>query len=525
MSLPGLMRVLDSRSRWAMLVAGLAGAFLLMIAVRSVMSHPPMYDELLHVLAARGVVATGEPVILDGAYRRAELFTRLVALVYEWRGESLWAARLPALLSGMVLMLLTGAWVTRHAGFLAGATASVLLAATATTIELSAFARFYTLHALVIFVLYVSAFNACAPDNSRRVKVLWSLLALAAVPLAGHLQKSTLIGVGASAAGVVSLIALDRWIALRAAFKRRPGTFLLATVGLAIVGVMLARRFGIDNLAEAAPLWAAGRSDDVGFYIGMLGREWPLFWALIPLGALAAITEFRRFGLFCTVVALAAIAVHSVAAAKAMRYVYYAMPFLCAVVGCGVAVSVKLLGGWIGKLRGVNHSGWATVAAILLIAAVVANSQEARLAARFLTGKASWTDLAMFASEADWSAAVPVLRAHLGRDSTLVVSSAVKGVYYLGDYDYELNASTVLESESLQEFGLDRRTGRQVIGTRGSLAQVLDRSRQTLLVVDADKVGKASGVSVDVVELIASRCAVLEVPAESRVRAWTCRHI
>jgi hypothetical protein len=160
---------------------------------------------------------------------------------------------------------------------------------------------------------------------------------------------------------------------------------------------------------------------------------------------------------------------------------------------------------------------------IVLVLAMGANSQEARGAARFLIGKATWLNLGMFASESDWQPAMPALRAHLGNVSTVVVSSAVKAAYHFGDYDYELNASTVRETDTAREFGLDRRTGRRAIGSRVSLAKVLDESASTLIVVDSDKLGAATGVADDVVALINARCAALAVPEESRVHAWICR--
>ncbi len=245
--------LLDSRSPWASLVAGFTGAMLLMLATRSAISHPPTYDELLHVLAARGVVSTGEPAILGGIYERAELFTRWVAWVFESRGESLWAARLPALVSGMALIVLTGGWVTRQAGLLAGMTAAVLLAVTVTSVELAVFARFYTLHALVVMVMFVATYEACGREQSRTTKFLWGGLALAAIPVAWHLQETTLIAVGATLLGLAVLIAIEQWPSIAVKLRRHPRMYLLAAVGLMIVALVLARYTGIVEKAGAVP--------------------------------------------------------------------------------------------------------------------------------------------------------------------------------------------------------------------------------------------------------------------------------
>src|SRR5690606_13006916 len=142
---------------WAMAVAAAIGVTLLAVATRNMIDHVPLYDELLHVLAARGVLETGEPVIGDGAYRRSELFTRVVALSFARLGQSLVAARVPALLAAATLVALVGAWVARRIGLFAGIAAAAILASAPETIQLSVLARFYTLHALAVAVGFIAA--------------------------------------------------------------------------------------------------------------------------------------------------------------------------------------------------------------------------------------------------------------------------------------------------------------------------------------------------------------------------------
>lgn len=511
-----------SRSLWAMLAAGLLSTLVLWLATRSVLPHPPLYDELLHVLSARGVVATGGPAILDGEYARAEVFTRIVAFALEWRGDSLATARLPSLLAAGGLVLLTAFWVTRHAGLLAGATASLLLAMTTATIGLAVFVRFYTLHALFVLILYVAAFEAMVPRRSRSGRVGWALLAMAVLPVAWRLQVTTLIATGAAVAGLVAVVAYDEWVRLVALLRRHALAYAVLAMLLILGCTAIVHSLGLLEKATQAPVWAAARSGDIAFYNRALGNEWPLFWPLFPLAVLAAIAGFGRFALYCTVAAIAAIVVHSVSAAKALRYAYYAMPLLSAVIGCAVAYVVQVISRSLPQRWRALGPGGAMLVAFLLVSVVAANSQEARSAARFVTGRADWRDLTMYASESDWTVAMPALRSIAGPDTTLVVSSAVKGVYYFGDYDYELNVSTVFESETREEFGRDRRTGRPSIGTRESLARVLEESDATLVVADVDKVASPTGVSAPVLRLISEQCTEIALPAASRVRAWHC---
>ena len=53
------------------------------------LGHLPHPDELYHILAAQGMVVTGEPRIAEGLYTRTWLFTWLVARCFSLFGESL----------------------------------------------------------------------------------------------------------------------------------------------------------------------------------------------------------------------------------------------------------------------------------------------------------------------------------------------------------------------------------------------------------------------------------------------------
>jgi hypothetical protein len=98
----------------------------------------------------------------------------------------------------------------------------------------------------------------------------------------------------------------------------------------------------------------------------------------------------------------------------------------------------------------------------------------------------------------------------------------MKAIYYLGRYDFELNATIVPETDERSEFGRDRRTGRQAIGTAESIKQVLGRPGKTLVVIEASKIGRSSGVSTEAFSVIESRCEELSLPEGRGVRAWSC---
>jgi hypothetical protein len=512
---------MESRRAWAQVTAAATGVVLLLLLVRNIIDHPPLYDELLHVLAARGFVQTGEPTIADGQYDRAALFTRAVATAYQWFGDNLESARLPALLAALALLALVGSWVTSRAGLLAGTGAAVVLAMSITTIGLATFARFYTLHALAVVIMSVGLFEATAGARSLSARLLLLALAVLGAAVAFHLQITTLIAVGAVLCGLAEGFVVDKRDQVLEIARRRPWFYPTILTGVLALLAILEWRLHIINHASEVPLWAENRSHRVLFYVQQLAADLPLLWPLFPLAALAAIIVFGRFGAFCTALVVSALVVHSFAAAKSARYVYYALPFACAVMGCGLVVGMRLVASWVTGIAPKLSKAALPLGAVLL-ALVLFLSQEGQRTLRYIAGKAKPQDLTMYASETRWALAMPGLRPAVDTADVVIVSAGVKGLYWLGRYDFELNASTVLETESREEFGRDPRTGRPIIGTPESLAAVLAKRGRKLIVVDQDKLGRETGVAPSVVDLIRRSCEGLGLPSESGVLAWKC---
>jgi hypothetical protein len=233
----------------------------------------------------------------------------------------------------------------------------------------------------------------------------------------------------------------------------------------------------------------------------------------------------RRLAVFCTVAIVAALFVHSVAAQKSMRYVYYLVPLMCVL--WAVALSSVMTYAANRQARSSDEPPGRTpvlfgVASWALLAAAFLLSQEGARALNLVAGRDSSPFGRPFASEPDWTPLVPVLEPHAREADFLVTSNSMKAIYYLGRYDFELNATIVPETESQSEFGRDRRTGRQAIGAAESIQQVLERPGKTLVVIEASKIGRSSGVTTEAFAVIKSRCEELSLPEGNGVRAWWC---
>jgi len=511
-----------SGSYVAAIFAGAFGCLLLLAMAWRFIDHLPQYDELFHFLAARGIRDHGKPVIADGIYDRAELFTWLVAGAIKAFGDSLAAARIPSLLASAGLLMLVTIWVTRRVDLLAGLTAAIVLCVLPTTLDLAVFIRFYTLHALLVMGMSIAVFEAAAPERTPRQRIWLAFLAVALLIPALHLQVTTVIALAAVAAGVAAVLQRRYWnIALR--FVRRHWALTAAAVVAVLAGGLFAlTKLGMLNDFLTAPLWASPSANRPQYYLLELAREAPLLWPLFPVAVLIAfLFGNRRLTVFAAVVLLFALLVHSIAAAKTMRYIYYALPFLCVVWGCALSGLCSGLARVDLRSTGLVSKNVAPLA-LLVAAVVLVLSQEGQRAARLAFGKLPSDPKANYDGETDWSPAVPPVRPLLASANRVVTSNAMKALYYFGRYDYDLNATIVPETLSGVEFGLDERTGRHAISTAQSIAQVLGMPGTTVVILEEMRLGNPAGVPADAVDTIAQRCSVVAVPAAAGLRAWSC---
>lgn len=502
-------------TRWGLALAvGALGAVLLMLLARPLLVHPVHYDELLHILSARGLLAGGSPTIADGLYARAQLFTRAVALAFRMVGDDPVSARLPALLGAVVLLVVVGAWVARRAGWLAGMAAAILLAIVPSTVDVAVFARFYTFHAVVVTVMGIAVFEASRSGAALTARAAWLAAAVLLVPLGWHFQETTVIAVGAAIAAGMTLALYDHRDRAVAFVRRHPlaiGLGALALLAIAAVGLT---QLGLVRVFGSTALWAARDAARYQYYLVEFRRELPLLLPLLPVCAWLGLASesHRRLVLFATVLVTAALLVHSVAAQKTMRYVFYVVPWMCVIWSVAFAEAVR-------------HFPRQRLAqpllAILLVGTTFLSAEGVRTL-NLLAGRVDSLDMRPFGTEPDWSPAMPLLAGPAHDAAQVITSNSMKALYYLGRYDLELNATIVPETDIRQEFGLDERTGRRVISQPESVVRALSAPGETLVVLESEKIGRASGVPPDAFDVVRSRCQEVGIPEAARIRAWRC---
>ena len=456
--------------------------------------HPPHYDEMYHMLAAESWRASGELRILDGEYRRAALFTKLVGLYFGICGPSLECARwMSVAASALLVMLVTvfsGILMRPAVGFVAG----VLVAINPAVIVASQMVRFYSLHALSFFVFASLLFVLFAfwYRLSNGKVIASAVLGTAALAFANHLHVVlTRLGALAAVIGIMALLVpeLYKWF-------RRQAIWVIVLTTIAALGAAALFVSWFDFLAiierlRTAPLWAQGLEHQYLYYHRNLLLWYAALWPLLPILALLAIARWPKLSLYSLVIFLLAFLVLSVAVAKADRFLLFALPFLAIPMAAGVVSLLQLLVEFL--QRNLEHStGWtpraSSAAAVLLVLGALvpyAGTQHVtRSLAQMVLDSEYVRMFGNYGAYADWAYAATRL-SELASDYPIILSSSgVKAAYYLGDFSFELNGSVVRETDSKIEFGMDRRTGRQVVSNAQSIHRIREECGALLVIVE-----------------------------------------
>jgi hypothetical protein len=491
-----------------------------------------VHDELHHILAARGLIATGEPRIAEGLYERGYLYTWLVALSFRLLGDSLGAARLPAVLAMAAVVALLFAWLRREAGGRAAWLAALLFALSPFAVGTAQFARFYALQSLAFLLAALLLQRALLEPAPAWRRLGRAGLALAALGLAASLQPTSLIGgVGL---GLWALLAGGGpWLADPTVPSRR--RLAVAATGLAL---LLVAGLGLGLGGELAALWQRYRATplfleasrgDFWYYHLWYSLYYPSLWPAVGLLALAGLVAWPRPGLLALVVFATAFLLNSLAGPKNLRYIAYAQPFLFALWGLGIAALWErgrdLLGWLVERLERLPPLPWPwseRLARALVVGAglglLVANPAWLRTVTLL-------ADVTVPGEEPNihWSEARPVLAPLLDRAELVVTTAELETLYHLGRYDLLLNRSRLSELPDAErhEFGRDWRTGRPVISRRDSLALVMDCASFGLIVSPVMNWSRDVHLDEATRELIRARARPVPLPPASRVLAWT----
>jgi 4-amino-4-deoxy-L-arabinose transferase-like glycosyltransferase len=511
--------------RWRRWLAPVA-LFLVGLALYSIdLDKPPRFDELYHLLGARGYLEHGEPRIADGVYDRARYFTVTIALLFAAFGESLVVGRLLAVVCGSLLVSLLFMWVRGVAGHTAAWFAAVGFLISPFAAHVAQDLRFYAPFALFFWLGAMAVYAASTAERLSPGRLAWLVLAAAAcLGAALYLQSLALIG----------FVGLGLWLGIQVGLpwlRKVPGGYAIAAIALAIVVgavVVFAQVWPLNELLDRyrqTTLWAAELRNQFWFYHQWLNLYYPTLWPLFPIAALAALAHRARPALFCLCVFVAGFLLLSFGGQKALLYPSMVFPFLYALWGMAFACVWPPLRSFVLKvteaaLRGLGVPPSALIKTMIITAAVgfvlLANTALIRTA----TMLAGVTVPPELPTSRWWDVAEP-LEPWINQASVVITASDLDALYYLGDYDILLSKSRLSEQPvPSAEFGRDPRTGRPIVSTPESIDHIVGCFPDGLIVVDKPRWRQPEHLDDATADLIVRRTEPISLPSETRIIAF-----
>ncbi|AUW58821.1 hypothetical protein C1T17_12700 [Sphingobium sp. SCG-1] len=468
---------------------------------------PVRVDEYYTTFAARSWAENGSFAILDGEYTRARLFTMLIGAAFDLFGStSIWIARVPTALMAAGLVTLVFAWVKNRAGTTAAIIAALTLALSGYTLDVAHFTRFYAPQALLVLGAAILIYAAAAQAGTAMV---WRLAGAAALLLLGlHLQPTTAI----AAAALALWFAAARFQWIMAMVRRRPWLALITTVSCVIFAVMILPPMMQKFLS--ASVWAQEHQYDRLFYLREFYRQIPLILILTPVAAALALRRDRSLALLSIIMISVALLVHSFAAMKAGRYVYYAMPFVAILFGLAVArpadaalaAGRRVLSGF-GLPSELAGIGAGAIVLGVGVTALLVNSSYRHTASALLHGLTDLRSLAHLSDPSDplWDEQEAALRRAVGPADFLVASDDLRTIVHIRPHDMLINPSHLSDLGATRDFTRDVRTGRPVLGSAAGMDRVINCRASGVIVIDDAHWRTAKGVPAEVADLIEQR--------------------
>lgn len=468
--------------------------FLGALAIRVLhIDRPPFWDEMYHILAARSLLEHGTLSLVAGGdpYTRASWYTHAVSWMFRLFGESVVAARIPAVVPGAALVAAMFAWVRKAADARSAWIVALLLGLGPLAITTSQLYRFYAVHALLFWISAACVFRLTSGSFGRTHLAAGWILIVGSLTIAWHLHKPLTILGGLALVGWVGLV-LGPCLARRLAQSRYRvwlGLLVVLLLGYGI-GMLLEPPEALVDLWQRyqdTAVWGTERADRPTYYHGELLGLYPTLWTLFPLLVLVAVAEHVRISLFATWVFGVVFVALSLGAEKAMRYFYFATPAFFLVSAIALAHGVPTIREHLvhamsrvarPRLSPGAHRAVAWALGIAVLAFAIGSNRAFVHSARLILTPSSAT----YGVQPDWPAAATWLRAS-GDTSARVLSSApLKALYYLGRIDVSLDSRQL---EGRPDFGEDRWLAKPVIGTPHSLERIMAcTSRGVVLIED-----------------------------------------
>jgi uncharacterized membrane protein len=319
-------------------------------------------DEIYHVIAARSIIDSGEPIFPNGkAYTRALPYTYLVAGVFKIYGISELTARLPSVLFGLALLVVLFLTVQKWFGWLPAIIGLTIMAFSPHIVELSRWCRMYSAFQLFYFVSLICFFIGFEPGSEKlnphrknniikwfqkRYELnLFYLVAFTiffAISLKLHVLTLTLVP------GILGYVFICFIVDLKQngfslALKTKYFLFLAMAALCGLVALIydstLFYRF--TDYFSHMPIWLRDASFSYKYYIWFFLENYPSLFIVLPISALYIIKSAPKIGLYLVVSLLVPLTIFSFFSLKDQRYIAHLLAVFAIVVAPFIAFTLK----------------------------------------------------------------------------------------------------------------------------------------------------------------------------------------
>jgi Dolichyl-phosphate-mannose-protein mannosyltransferase len=319
-------------------------------------------DEILHVFAAKEIMAGGPPILPSGEpYERALLYTRLLAALGNMVGVDEWTSRLPSVVFGVLtvflVFIIARTWYSNSVALLAALLTALAPSEIAFSREVRMYAPFQLAFLLTIF-LFLQGYESAVPSTGffrigtfvprwlkpfeiRPLPLVASGVFLLLATYLHPLMLVSMSGPFTFVAGMAAVSISTKQIRGSAALKHAV-TLSVPVLGIFAVYLLdpgLLKKY--VGLIGWAPVWAKDDVHNWKFYIERLLRDYPLIFGTLPIAAAYAFSKNQRATFFLVCCLGVPLLLQSfVFAWKSDRYDFHLLPivFLLASVGISGAL-------------------------------------------------------------------------------------------------------------------------------------------------------------------------------------------
>jgi len=272
---------------------------------------------------------------------------------------------------------------------------------------------------------------------------------------------------------------------------------------------------------QFSALWSV--NTHATYYFVLYSNQYGVFWSLFPVAAIIALLAKQRPAFFCISVFMVVFLLHSFAAMRAERYLFYAMPFFVTIWGIALCdISRRLYYLIVGELSARKFADLGLMRPETLAASIVALSAAwlvlmtpaTEITARMVLDKPATELRYWFYQITSWNSAKYRIAELVGESDVFLTSQGHHAIYYIGDFDVEISATGLSDFKfGSGESDIDPRTGRRVIAERTALQEIVFCNKSGVVVVDQRSWRTFAGVNDDVADFIEDNMHHVATPA------------